>query len=150
MSDWIEWGGGECPVSDGATVEVEFRSGVKSTGVFADEFWSKRNLSGDIVAYRVVSEAPTNLTGGKMPGDHYYLAAIPVPMSPELAPYVAECADIIEALNMTFNEGEAFKAVWRLAASRQGRGKPGNRPIYEAEKIAHYGARIAAQARRGA
>jgi hypothetical protein len=154
MSNWIEWDGGECPVSDGAVVQVELRGGDRMTGAFADEFWRKDNSPGDIVAYRVVSDAPAvdpqRLTGGKLAGNHYYRVDVPEPMSHEVKPYVAECADIIETLGMTFNEGEAFKAIWRLAASRQGRGKPGNQPVYDADKAAHYGARIAAQVRRGA
>lgn len=85
--------------------------------------------------------------GGKLQGDHYYRVAISEPISPELVPYVAECADIIEALNMTFNEGEAFKAIWRLAAGRQGRGKPDSKPQYNADKVAHYGQRVAAHTR---
>ena len=91
---------------------------------------------------------PQALSGGKLTGDHYYRVKVEGPMSAELAPYVAECADIIEALGMTFNEGEAFKAIWRLAASRQGRGKPGNKAQYDADKAAHYGQRIAACVKR--
>jgi hypothetical protein len=90
---------------------------------------------------------PEQTGGGKLAGDHYYRVEVPMPISDELKPYVAECADIIEALGMTFNEGEAFKALWRLAAARQGRGKLGNKPLYDADKVAHYGARVAAHTR---
>lgn len=82
--------------------------------------------------------------GGKLKGDHYYRVDVASPISPELVPYSAECADIIEALQMTFNEGEAFKALWRLAAARLGKGKPGSKAQYDADKVAHYGARVAA------
>jgi hypothetical protein len=86
--------------------------------------------------------------GGKLSGAHYYRVEVRAPISPELGPYSAECADIIEALGMTFNEGEAFKAIWRLAAARQGRVKStGAGPQYDADKAAHYGARVAAQTR---
>lgn len=88
--------------------------------------------------------------GGKLSGNHYYRVQVTEPISPEVAPYSAECADIIEALGMTFNEGEAFKALWRLAAARQGRGKPGNTAQYDADKVAHYGARVAAQTKKEA
>lgn len=91
---------------------------------------------------------PPALNGGKLSGDHYYRVRVDAPISDEVDPYTAECSDIIEALNMTFNEGEAFKALWRLAASRQGRGKPGSKAQYDADKIAHYGARVAAQTRK--
>lgn len=93
-------------------------------------------------------QEPAQLTGGKLAGDHYYRVQVLDPISPELKPYTAECADIIEALDMTFNEGEAFKALWRLAAARQGRGKPGNKPEYDGDKAGHYGSRVAAQTRR--
>lgn len=58
-------------------------------------------------------------------------------------PYKAECQDIIEALGMDFNEGNAFKALWRRAAARLGKVKRGNEnPLYDAQKIAFYGNRI--------
>jgi len=86
--------------------------------------------------------------GGKLERKaNYYQVDIVRPVDPESAPYLAECADIIEALNMTFNEGEAFKALWRLAAARQGRAKAGGNPVYDADKVAHYGARTAAHTR---
>lgn len=85
------------------------------------------------------------LTGKKLSGDHYYRVKVDAPMSEEVPAYTAECGDIIEALGMTFNEGEAFKAIWRMAAARQGRGKPGNKAMYDADKAAHYASRIAAQ-----
>ena len=165
MSDWIEWKGGECPVPDSTMVEVRFRDGRTPTRRPADMFdwgYGKGYLmrNSDIVAYRVhhshpvlgaaLSEAVGALTGGKLTGNHYYRVRVAEPISPEVQPYTAECADIIEALDMTFNEGEAFKALWRLAASRQGRGKPGNKAQYDADKAAHYGARVAAQTKRGA
>ena len=86
----------------------------------------------------------SDLYGGKLSGSHYYRVDVPSPLADDLAPYTAECADIIEALDMTYNEGEAFKALWRLAAGRQGRGKPGGSAQYDADKVAHYGARVAA------
>ena len=87
----------------------------------------------------------TDSGGGKLTGNHYYRVDVSAPISPELQPYSAECADIIEALDMTFDEGEAFKAIWRLAAARQGRVKStGAGPQYDADKAAHYGARVAA------
>jgi len=49
--------------------------------------------------------------------------------------YIAECNDIIDALGMNFNEGTAFKALWRKATLRQGHGKRGSTPLYESEKI---------------
>lgn len=72
----------------------------------------------------------------------YYLVDVPEPK--RLKPYKAECEDIIEALEMSFQEGEAFKAIWRKAAARRGNGKPGASPLYDAQKVAHYGGRMQA------
>ncbi len=91
---------------------------------------------------------PEEPSGGKQKGNHYYRVTVRVPMSDELDPYVAECADIIEALDMTFNEGECFKALWRACRARQGLGKPGGSQMYDAEKVAHYGQRVLAHAQR--
>lgn len=101
----------------------------------------------DKIVGRQVGTGTLPSGGGKLAGNHYYRVVVTTPVSPELGPYTAECADIIEALDMTFNEGENFKAIWRLAAARQGRGKAGNKPQYDADKAAHYGGRVAAQTR---
>lgn len=86
--------------------------------------------------------APT-LTGKS---SDYYLVQVPRPARGGPAVQV-ECLDVIEALGMTFNEGEAFKAIWRGAAARKGNGKPGTTALYDAEKVAFYGGRMVAQAK---
>ena len=63
VTDWIEWKGGECPVAPGTRVEVRFRSGDSDPHCNAAWWgwkWMGRDLEDtyDIVAYRVVSEAP--------------------------------------------------------------------------------------------
>lgn len=80
-------------------------------------------------------------------GEHasYYEVDITRPKSGGEA-YTAECQDIIEALKMDFNEGNAFKALWRRAAGRLGNVKKGNEdPLYDAQKIKFYGTRILEQ-----
>lgn len=75
----------------------------------------------------------------------YYELTIQRPKSGGAA-YKAECQDIIEALRMDFNEGNAFKALWRRAAGRLGNVKKGNEdPLYDAQKIKFYGTRILEQ-----
>jgi hypothetical protein len=81
------------------------------------------------------SEPTKQLTGGKV---NYYLVKVEHPQREEQAPYQAECEDIIRALNMTFDEGCEFKAIWRTAAARLGNGKPGQAAKYDAEKRVHY------------
>ena len=78
---------------------------------------------------------PNKLTGGKV---NYYLVQVPHPQRLNQAAYQAECEDIIRALNMTFDEGCEFKAIWRTAAARMGNGKPGQAAVYDAEKRVHY------------
>lgn len=78
------------------------------------------------------------MTGGFV---SYYLAKVAHPQRTEQPPYQAECEDIIQALEMTFDEGCIFKAIWRSAAARLGDRKPGHNPTYDAEKIVHYGKR---------
>lgn len=62
-------------------------------------------------------------------------------------PYTVECNDVIEALNLSFAEGNILKALWRIAAERKGEGKPGNPPMYDAEKVKFFGDRVLAQAK---
>lgn len=71
----------------------------------------------------------------------YYLCPVANP-NRAAKPYVAECGDIIEGLNMTFNEATVFKSVWRKAAERTlGRKKAGNTAVRDAEKMVFYSKR---------
>lgn len=81
----------------------------------------------------------TKLSGGL---NNYYVVQVKNPQRKEQEPYQAECEDIIQALGMTFDEGCAFKALWRNAAARMGNGKPGNTAVYDCEKLVHYATRI--------
>lgn len=76
-------------------------------------------------------------TGGSV---GYYKLFVPEPANlPE--PYTCECEDIINALNMTFAEGNQFKAIWRSCAAReQDLFKPGmdKDGVYDAEKMVYY------------
>lgn len=83
------------------------------------------------------------LTGGS---SSYYRLEIDRPTSGGQT-YTVECNDIIEALGMNYAEGNVLKAVWRHAALRQGRGKPGSTLKYEAEKVIFFGERLVEQAR---
>lgn len=53
-----------------------------------------------------------------------------------------KCLDLIEGLGMSYNEGNVFKAVWRIAAAKQGKTKKGNNMHYDAEKIVFFGGRL--------
>lgn len=76
----------------------------------------------------------------------YYRVMVTNPTHPELPPYEAECNDIIEALQMSFAEGNAFKAIWRRCAARAlGKVKKGyDDGLYDAEKVVFFGERMVA------
>ena len=77
-------------------------------------------------------------TGGSV---DYYKCHVADPIS-KGEPYTAESIDIIEALGMTFAEGEAFKAIWRTCTGRMGGAvKADNKALYNAEKVEFFGAR---------
>lgn len=79
-------------------------------------------------------------TGGSV---SYYTCSITHPINEAADPYDAECIDIIDALAMTPNEANAFKALWRRAAARLGKSKKGYTDgLYDAEKVAFYGQRL--------
>jgi hypothetical protein len=86
---------------------------------------------------------PGELSGGDV---NYYLLEITEPK--RMKPSIVECEDIIEALQMTFAEGNVLKALWRSCAMRvRGHGKRGadDHGVYDGDKIAYYGDRIRVQ-----
>lgn len=87
----------------------------------------------------------TVLTGGKV---NYYRVLVTHPQREDQPPYLAECEDIIEALELNPDEANIFKEIWRTATGRKGRGKPGHSPLYGAEKVKHYADRILRRAKR--
>lgn len=70
----------------------------------------------------------------------YYVTYIECPIHME--PYTAECGDIAAQLQMTPEEANIFKELWRRAAARQGKKKRGNNSVRGAEKIKFFGDRI--------
>jgi len=79
-------------------------------------------------------------TGGSV---SYYVVKVDNPTTSGFPKYVAECNDIIEALDMTYAEGNAFKAIWRRCAARQGKSKLGYKDgLYDAEKVVFFGKRL--------
>lgn len=92
---------------------------------------------------KVKAEDP-EYTGGS---SNYYKVFIQHPTTLD-APYEAECNDIIEALKMTFAEGNAFKAIWRKAKARQGVQKKGyDNGLYDSEKVVFFGERMVVEAK---
>lgn len=81
-------------------------------------------------------------TGGSV---SYYKVFVGHPTTLE-QPYYAECNDIIEALEMNYSEGNAFKAIWRKCAARLGNTKKGYTDgLYDSEKVVFFGERMVEQ-----
>ena len=156
------WAGGEQPAETvGKRVHAHFRNTEATTGAYlADDFsWKNTNSEDDIVAYKVVEDKPRpgviddytkpdtrEYTGGSV---NYYTVEVTKPTTAEL-PYTAECNDIIEALQMNYAEGNAFKAIWRSCAARLGISKRGYTDgLYDAEKVVFYGQRMVVQQKGG-
>lgn len=79
-------------------------------------------------------------SGGRV---SYYLVRVEHPQREDQPAYTAECEDIIEALQLPFDEANIFKEIWRTANERiHGAGKEGNNPLRAAQKMAHYSVRI--------
>lgn len=93
----------------------------------------------------VVETPKAEYTGGS---SNYYKVFVQSPTTLD-APYEAECNDIIEALKMTFAEGNAFKAIWRKAKARQGVQKKGyDNGLYDSEKVVFFGERMVVEAKQ--
>ncbi len=69
----------------------------------------------------------------------YYRVGVTHPMSKDQVPYIAECGDIMESLEMTYAEANMFKEIWRTAAERVlGLKKAGNNNKRAAEKMVFF------------
>lgn len=104
--------------------------------------WSEHNIP--VPAAMVDPTDSREYTGGSV---GYYKIHVENPTTLS-APYDVECNDIIEALQMDYAEGNAFKAIWRIAAARLGKSKRGYvDPVYDAEKTEFFGGRMVSQAK---
>jgi hypothetical protein len=159
------WEGEAQPVPDDWVVDVRCRGGETGEGPASGWYWPVDGTPIDITAFRVIStgqaapewpepddEVPLSeeglvfempeYTGGSV---SYYRVHIAKPTTIK-EPYDAECNDIIEALRMNYAEGNAFKAIWRRCAARQGKAKAGYKDgLYDAEKVVFFGGRMVEQ-----
>ena len=117
---------------------------------------SDGNLAGVLEANKaavpaVISEPEKeSKDSGEFSGGHvsYYTIDIGDPMNGD-SPHRATCQDIIEALGMSFNEGTAFKAIWRKCAARLGMKKKGDDGgLYNAQKVQFAGERMVTEEKR--
>jgi len=99
----------------------------------------------DIERDTTVQNTPTEEYTGS--SSNYYKVFVKNPTTLP-SPYEAECNDLIEALQMTFAEGNAFKGIWRKAKARQGVKKKGyDNGVYDSEKVVFFGERMLIEAR---
>jgi len=117
------------------TGALTFHTGLPHTGMNEVLLWSN-----EIQAARLKHTTTNSGSNG-----NYYSVPVTKPLSEDQPAYIAECNDIIEALDMNFAEGNGFKALWRKAAARQGNGKNGNSPLYDAQKVLWSGERLVSQ-----
>ena len=91
-------------------------------------------------------EKKPEYTGGSV---SYYSVLITNPTTPGRQPYIAECNDVIEALNMSYAEGNALKALWRMCAAKNlGLAKRGyDDTLYDSEKVVFFGQRLVEKAK---
>lgn len=73
MGEWIEWYGGNCPLKPGIKrIEVNLRCfAIYETDHGAHLRWSHKELGGDIMSYRVVSEDIPEVTEEVILHSHY-------------------------------------------------------------------------------
>jgi hypothetical protein len=157
------WSGGDRPVPGDWEVEIKLQDANGSFQNSANSFtWFHDKEGGNIIGFKVIStgeidvqevsrEAGWNVgiefqgpeyTGGSV---SYYRVSVAKPTTIK-EPYDAECNDIIEALGMNYAEGNAFKAIWRRCAARQGKAKAGYKDgLYDAEKVVFFGGRMVEQ-----
>lgn len=75
--------------------------------------------------------------------NQYYHCPVHRPQNPnQVEPYIANCEDIIQALDLTFDEGCEFKSLWRRARARQGFRKAESTAVRDAHKAVHYAQRV--------
>lgn len=118
MNDWINWGGGDCPVPAGAT-EVEVRYVADSDGEDAERMtgdharglsWAHAGGLGDIVAYRVLQAKPKTTKAKAMilPADPAERKGLPITTGVlDYFPLaMAELARVSKAGNDQHNPGQ--------------------------------------------
>lgn len=61
--DWIEWGGGECPIKPGDICDIKCRDGEFFRRLEDYQLdWKHDGTPADIIAYRIIPEQSTNQT----------------------------------------------------------------------------------------
>ncbi len=86
MSEWIEWGGGECPLPHGVKHEVKFRNGTVINDDAPDGWsWGHVGEDDDIIAYRVIGAINDNAPATELATATQYTPWGERPLSPRSA-----------------------------------------------------------------
>lgn len=137
--------------------DIESRDSNLPDGTFCQEnkgvyyfFRNKEQLQATLPAFIKQNGQWSEYVLGEYTGgsSSYYTIHIRNPTTEGRPAYDAECNDIIEALDMNYAEGNAFKALWRRAAARMGMRKKGyDNGLYDAEKVEFFGKRLVEQSK---
>jgi len=141
---WINWrGAGSSPVIDESKIEIKMRDGNTRTNITGSPLrWEHIGSHCDIVAYRPIKKDKNIFSEvSAMKDKREHTGGSVTYYGIELANGTkVQCNDVIKALNMTYAEGNVFKAVWRIAAARQGKSKRGyDDSLYDADKVVFFG-----------
>ena len=111
---------------------------LRNTHVFINEFNDPSVMTSALsdINLNLYEPVPEINSGGAC---DYYRVGVTHPMSKDQVPYIAECGDIMESLEMTNAEVNIFKEIWRSAAERTlGLKKAGNTNVRAAEKVVFF------------
>lgn len=139
LSNWIHYG------EQGDIIAYRVvEEAAQSSGMFWDDHQHNIVFVQDEEPIVEIGTMPGKLTpvpeytGGS---SSYYKVNVGNPVSGGI-PYVVECQDVIEALDMSFSEGNIFKAIWRICAAKKGKAKKGYEDsVYDLEKIIFFAQR---------
>ena len=137
----IEWGGAKSDITLGSYYNI---TECNECNVFYDDEGSSRCASlgkweEDNIAFGTDAGIARVVYGG---GSEEHTGGSSSYYDIKLGGSTIRCLDVIEALDMSYNEGNILKAVWRIAAAKQGKTKKGNNMHYDAEKIVFFGERL--------
>lgn len=111
---------------------------LRNTHVFINEFNDPSVMTSALsdINLNLYEPVPEINSGGAC---DYYRVGVTHPMSKDQVPYIAECGDIMESLEMTYAEANMFKEIWRTAAERTlGLKKASNTNKRAAEKMVFF------------
>lgn len=142
------WPGGEGAPEDWDGGDTIYRDGGRCDKV---SWWHHNNAPTDIIGYKrrpdifrkevdeYLDNLPTFTTSPQPTGSAALSGSNGTYYDITIAGNKISCNDVIDALGLSFNHGELFKAAWRLGR------KPGTDATYDLDKIMYFAKRMEAQ-----